>query len=175
MGGKGGDLDFADACGAWGGGAVHHKLVALSRWEMKRFIFRTTWTLPDYFALVCSLALALWLAIPSSLFIKPTAVVIDGYTVKVWRSFPVSPPLKRPIIAYVETVRSKETGEVCSDNNSRGFRYDKDQGGFGVWNIEEWAAPCMTDNYHWSATWYVKAFGVIPLRPVELDLLVTSD
>tara|TARA_R110000744_G_C19370668_1_gene562496 strand:+ start:2782 stop:3183 length:402 start_codon:yes stop_codon:yes gene_type:complete len=116
-----------------------------------------------------------WLLIPPELFLKPTSVSIEGYQVTVARRFPLAWLAGQPFVAYVEVVQSLDTGRTCADNNARGFRYPAEEKGIGTWDIESWASPCMTATFHWSASWYVKALGVIPLRPVVLSKTFSSE
>lgn len=116
--------------------------------------------------------LLLWAFTPSRLFLNPTAVAIRGYEVTVTRTFPMERFFGRPFAAYVETVRNLETGEVCQDDNAKGFRYSANAGDVGQWNIESWAARCMAGGYHWRATWWVKILGRLPLIPTELETIV---
>ena len=123
--------------------------------------------------LAIALAAFVWLMIPSSLFFRPDAVTINGYQVAVTRTFPMYDVFgfERPIVRYVETVRDlRNQSQVCADNNGIGFRYTSNSP-VAVWSIEEWAAPCMTGSFVWAATWQVKLFGIIPLRPVELSFV----
>ena len=121
--------------------------------------------------MVAATVLLAYAAVPSRLLFNPTSVAIDGYQVTVFRSFPSSPPFPQPFMRYVETVRPLEGGGICQDTNAPGFRYTNADS-FGTWNIEEWAADCMTGDYHWSAAWTVLLWGVIPLRHVEIDTFI---
>jgi len=119
------------------------------------------------------LAALAWLAVPTRLLYNPSSVLIDGYQVTVYRTFPLSPPFRMPIIRYAETVRPVIGPMVCHDpNGSTGFRYRDNGQPAAQWDIKQWAAPCMKGAYVWSARWTALLFGVIPLRPVELTTVI---
>lgn len=130
------------------------------------------WHLADVVAGISLFLLVLWVSVPTSFFYRPTAVSIQGYEVTVSRTFPLSPPFNPPIIKYVEIVRPLDGGQPCVDRNE--FRYRLTQGKTATWNIGAWAAPCVDGEGSaiWSARWQVKIFGIIPLRPVELEQIV---
>lgn len=121
--------------------------------------------------LATAILMGLWLAVPSSLFFHPTSVSIEDGRVTVARSFPMSKFFGGPYIKYTETVRAigGSVAETCSDTDE--FRYLPD-GATASWDITEWAEPCMVKPYLWRANWQVHLFDLIPLRPVEMDLLV---
>lgn len=106
-------------------------------------------------------------ALPSSLFIKPYEVEIDGFDVKVWRDFPLYDLVGPVTVSYVEVVRGLQDKTTCSDNNAKGFKYNNDENGHGKWSIEHWASSCMTHHFEWSAKWRVRWFG-IGMRAVRL-------
>lgn len=113
-----------------------------------------------------------WFAVPTRLFFNPTSAQIEGYTVTVNRTFPLARWVRPPIIRYIETVRSVANPlPPCTDTDE--FRYSDNGKPFGQWDIQGWAGPCMNGDFHWSATWQAKLFGVIPLRPVEIELFVS--
>lgn len=108
----------------------------------------------------------------SRLWINPTAAQISGGVVTVHRRFLLSEILGgyRPMVAYVETVNLLDgTLPPCVDRDV--FRY---QPGAAVasWDIGPWAARCMTGPFRWHAEWQPFALGVIPLRPVSLEVIV---
>lgn len=114
--------------------------------------------------------MALWLTVSTRLFIHPQSVQIDGYTVTVTRTFPMADYFRIPVIRYRETVRPVGSSGPCVDTAE--FRYEDNGTHYGQWDIEDWAAPCMTGDFIWRASWSARLFGVLPLRPVELELLV---
>lgn len=116
--------------------------------------------------------LSLWLAVPSSLFINPTAVKIDGSTVTVTRTFPLPntlPSIFGARFKYTETVRPLDGSRDCHAPDAPPFTYTKRDSDFGRWTIEAWAGPCMGDDFLWEASWSYRLFGIIPLRPVRLS------
>jgi len=124
--------------------------------------------------ILVALIFGLWLATPSSLFFAPRAVSISGYEVTVARDFPLSGIFGAPFIRYTETVRDlTEFNYPCTENNFPGFQYSTDR--YASWDIEEWAAPCMSGNYQWSAEWTVMLFGIIPLRPVTMTTIIRGN
>ena len=142
---------------------------------MKRFFVRSSWSRPDCAALFIVLALVVWFATPSRLFFNPEEVHIDGYEVTLARTYPVSFLFGPPVVSYTETVRRLDgSGQICDDNNGAGYQYVT-EGPIGRWDIEDWAKDCMIAPYLWRAEWQVKVFGLIPLRPVSLSLLVEPD
>lgn len=120
------------------------------------------------------LFISLWWLVPSSLFYKPTDVAIIDGRVTVTRSFPLHPPFDLPVIRYIEIVRPLPGGaDPCVD--SAEFRYRDNDLPTASWPINDWAAPCMTGDFMWSARWTVKLWGIIPLRPVELTRIIRKE
>lgn len=117
----------------------------------------------------------LWLFAPiARLWINPTAATIQGATVTVARTFPLSEWLGgyRPKIAYFETVHLLDgTLPPCIDRDT--FRYNPARP-VASWRIDGWAARCMTGPFVWRAEWQPYALGVIPLRPVALEVVVLN-
>lgn len=128
---------------------------------MRRFIIPNLWTL-----LLILLAL-IW-AFGSRLVYNPTTVEVVANTVRVYRTYPLHDMLgiEPPLVHYTETVRPLDTGQpVCRDEATLLHR---GQTGFGEWDIEEWAARCMTRDFIWQATWTPYLFGM-PLRSISLS------
>lgn len=123
---------------------------------------------------VAALLMGAWLAVPTRLFFDPHGVRIDGHTVTVLRRFPLSPPLRMPVVRYREVVRPL-SGELPPCVDAAEFRYRDNGEGFAQWDLEPWAARCMTGDYLWRATWSARLFGVIPLRPVELETIIIHE
>lgn len=117
------------------------------------------------------LGFVVWLAIPTRLFFNPSSVQIDGYSVTVTRSFPVAEWVRIPVIRYREVVRPL-SGSLPPCIDTAEFRYQDNGKPYGQWEIDGWAARCMTGDFIWRASWSARLFGVIPLRPVELDMVV---
>jgi hypothetical protein len=120
-------------------------------------------------------ALAFWLWPGSGrLWINPTAAAISGGVVTVHRTFPLSDWTGgyRPQIAYVETVhRLDGTLPPCVDTG--GFRYNPARS-VASWQIGEWAARCIDGSFVWRAEWTPYALGLIPMRPVALEVVVLN-
>ncbi len=124
-------------------------------------------------AIIVSVAFWLWPG-SSRLWINPSAASISGGVVTVHRTFPLSEWLggDRPKVAYVETVhRLDGTLPPCVDRG--GFRYNPDQR-MASWRIDGWAADCIDGPFVWRAEWTPYALGVIPMRPVALELVVLN-
>ena len=123
---------------------------------------------------VLAFFMGVWLAVPTRLFFAPQSARIDGYQVTVTRTFPLSDHMRIPVIRYREVVRPL-SGELPPCIDTAEFRYQDNGQPAARWDIEPWAARCMTGDYLWRAVWSARLFGVIPLRPVELELLVTRE
>lgn len=124
--------------------------------------------------IVVALLMGAWLAVPTRLFFDPHSVQIDGTRVTVFRRFPLHPPFDIPVIRYREVVRPLDGGlPPCIDTAE--FRYRDNGQGFAQWDIAPWAARCMAGGYIWRAVWSARLFGIIPLRPVELELAVIGE
>jgi len=122
---------------------------------------------------VIATVLVVWIAIPPKILFNPSLVTINGAQVKSYRTFPMKQWLKIPIIKYSEHIRPVDGSTPCSDTAE--FRY-KDNGlPYAIWSIDHWAARCITQDYHYQVFWSPRLFGIIPLRPIEIDLYVEVD
>ena len=86
-----------------------------------------------------------------------------------------------PWVRYNTTVSplTPETnnGYVCREDNSKGQRYNHDHDrGFGKWNIRHYAKECMKDpaGFAWNTKYTAYLFDVIPLRPINVGVIVST-
>ena len=116
--------------------------------------------------------IALTPLLPTSILYNPQYAEINGTEVSVYRTYPMHEILgwSKPIITYTETVwRADGVLPPCIDTAT--FRHNNPSS-FGVWDIEPWASDCIDSDYLWHAEWQAYLFGVIPLRPVSLNVAV---
>lgn len=131
----------------------------------------------DALSLVFAALAIAWLALPSSVFLKPEAIIYDGRIVTLQRQTPlgsVTSTWDRELyvvgthlechaptsLAQHQRVSGRvdpETGETVAENTV-------------TWIEGDWALPCLMAEPPIIAThtWQVRLFGLIPLRPVRL-------
>lgn len=131
----------------------------------------------DWLSLFFVMLAIAWLALPSSVFLKPEAIIYDGRIVTLQRQTPlgsVTSSWDRELyvvgthlechaptsLAQHQRVSGRvdpETGETVAENAV-------------TWIEGDWALPCLMAEPPIIAThtWQVKLFGLIPLRPVRL-------
>ena len=124
--------------------------------------------------------LMLGMVLGSRMLINPTKLEATcAGDVVMKRSYPLSSVAGYPMVRYVQTVtpidRSVNGGYICREDNGRGNRYNHDaRRGFGAWNIQHFAEPCLESDkgYVLSITYTALAFDLIPLRPVTIQTMV---
>lgn len=131
----------------------------------------------DWLSLFFVVLALIWLALPSSAFLRPEAVIYDGRMVTLQRQTPwgdVSSTWDRELYVVgtqlechaptslaqhqpVEGHIDPETGSQIAENTV-------------TWVEGDWALPCLMAEPPIIAThtWQVRLFGLIPLRPVRL-------
>lgn len=119
---------------------------------------------------------ALWLAIPSSVFIWPKAMIYDGRIATLQRETPFGP-------VYTEWNREMYVSGTHMECHApaRIERHQKVPGDLGddgnpvgentvTWIEGDWAIPCLRAEppIIVTNTWRVLLFGIVPLRPTQL-------
>lgn len=134
--------------------------------------------LGDVFAVLVLMTCGAWLLVTSEVFVRYSGVELQGHEVSALREMPMGAVKVR----YVETVRpilqDYHAETLCVHAPPRPLDYPA-QGGTTdlarvAWSIGQWASPCMRGDFLWRAEWYVQLFGLIPLRPAEVEVLVRS-
>jgi hypothetical protein len=128
--------------------------------------------------LAVTVILAIWIAIPPRMLIDPQVVAIENYEVTAYESFPLYPILPTIRFNRIESIRSipTESGGVsifCT-HLKEVINYPRDPQEFSRWNIEDWAKPCMEGDYIWRGVWIPYLFGLIPLRPILQEYILSQ-
>ena len=130
-----------------------------------------SWNNLDWIGAAAILIFVIWVAIPSSLFLKPESVAVseDGQVV-----FVRSLPLGRVTARWTIKIRViYSDGHVCV--NSGETVYTQEDDNTVVYNFGEWADRCLEQGPPLNVifTRQVLLLGIIPLRPTtqEADIL----
>ena len=133
--------------------------------------------LSDYLMWLLILPVVFYILVPSSLFLKPKSMTYDGHSV----TFVRSTPLGAVTADYVTEIGIVGTNQECSANGTGLYQVvvQDDQTGV-IANTVQYEAPwslwrCLdyegTRIVHHK--WVVWLFNIIPLRPVDMTLVLT--
>lgn len=131
----------------------------------------------DWLSLFFVLLAFTWLALPSSAFLRPEAVIYDGRMVTLQRQTPwgaVTSTWDREL--YVVGTHLECHAPTRTEHHQRVAGHVDPETGKQIaentvtWVEGDWALPCLTAEPPIIAThtWQVRLFGLIPLRPVRL-------
>ncbi|MHA3913834.1 hypothetical protein [Halovulum sp. GXIMD14793] len=121
----------------------------------------------DRFSFVMVLLGVIWLAIPSSLFLRLQAYIIEDGMITIVRETPYG-----NVLAEVSDEIISATGLTCVSGGAHEAIFEVAPNNTVRLRAHEWMVPCLKKPMIYTSEIKVFLFGLIPLRPVRFTTAI---
>lgn len=120
----------------------------------------------DWISLVAVLLAVGWIAVPSSVFLRPVAFDVQADMVRFVRETPFGTVQGE---WFSEITLIDGNGLECNSGEYRAATYQAIEGDAVSYRLQDWARPCLDAGppYFVSNSRRIILFGFLPLRPVR--------